>query len=255
VKSLTLVSLAAVVFVAAAIPAPAQQGAIPKTWQVNGNGYTGLLVLNQINPATNEVSGTLLGTPATGYLVGRHLVLHRYPQGSTQIWDGWILDPRLGAQGQPYYDGTLIIAGVISESKGAIDGVYPWYAVAQGQIQAPPIQPPAPPPAVTSVQQFVTSRSYQVDVFLSTVFHSTWRIQVVNGRITGTSEWTCCPGPRVDQLRGTFQGDTVVIERDCSGQNWSGSCTQVFTGRLVNGRIEGTCQGTGIPTPHKWVMY
>ena len=116
-------------------------------------------------------------------------------------------------------------------------------------------QPPVQPPAATSVQQFVTGGSYQVDVFLSTVFHSTWNIQVVNGRITGTSEWTCCPGPRVDQLRGHFQGDTVVIERDCSGQNWSGACTQVYTGRLVNGRIEGTCQGTGIPTPRKWVMY
>jgi hypothetical protein len=69
--------------------------------------------------------------------------LHRFPQGSTQIWDGWILDRERGAQGQAYYDGTLIIAGLISEDKGSIDGVYPWYAVAQLPAQPPP---PSPPP-------------------------------------------------------------------------------------------------------------
>ena len=113
---------------------------------------------------------------------------------------------------------------------------------------------PAPPPPTTSVQQFVTSGSHQVDVFLSTVYHSTWTIQVVNGRITGSSEWTCCPGRRVDPIRGHFEGDTVVFERDCSGQNWSGACTQVYKGRLNNGRIEGTCTGTGIARPGTWVL-
>ena len=66
----------------------AQSAALPTTWQVNGNGYTGLLVLGKTDANTNEVSGTLLGTPVKGYLVGRHLVLHRYPQGKAQIWDG-----------------------------------------------------------------------------------------------------------------------------------------------------------------------
>jgi hypothetical protein len=141
----TIFSLVFILFAAAGLPSgySAQAAQIPTTWQVNGNGYTGILVLNRIDAATSEVSGTLLGTPVRGYLVGRHLVLHRYPQGRTQIWDGWILDPKLGAHGQPYYNGTLIIAGLISEDKSPVDGVYPWYAVAQAVKPAPP--PPQPP--------------------------------------------------------------------------------------------------------------
>jgi len=81
-----------VVAVALFTPCLAQSAVLPTTWQVNGNGYTGILVISRFNAATNEVSGTLLGKPVRGYLVGRHLVLHRYPQGRTQIWDGWILD-------------------------------------------------------------------------------------------------------------------------------------------------------------------
>lgn len=118
---------------------------IPTTWTVNGNGYTGLLVIQSVDPTTHEVRATLLGTPATGFLVDRHLVLHRYPQGNMQIWDGWILDPGLSAPGLQSYDGTPILSGTISQG-GADDGLFPWYAVAQSAAG-----PPTGPPAGTSV--------------------------------------------------------------------------------------------------------
>ena len=103
----------------------------PTSWQVNCNGYVGLLEYT-VDPNTNKVSGKLLNTPAEGYLVDRHLVLHRYPQGKTQIWDGWIMDQSLGAHGEPYYNDQWIIAGTGSQSIGQIDGVYPWYGTASG---------------------------------------------------------------------------------------------------------------------------
>lgn len=102
--------------------------ALPTTWWVNGNGYTGLLVYT-LNPQTQRISGTLLGTPVEGYLVGRHLVLHRHPAGNTQLWEGWILDRTLGSA-IPSYSGDFIIAGTISVNG---DQVYPWFGIEQGK--------------------------------------------------------------------------------------------------------------------------
>lgn len=96
-------------------------------WQVNGNGYTGLLVYN-VNAQTMRVNGLLLGTPVEGYKVGRHLVLHRYPQGKSQIWEGWELDSSLGAPNLPSYSQTRFMAGTISEHK-ARNSLSPWYAL------------------------------------------------------------------------------------------------------------------------------
>ena len=108
----------------------------PTNWQVNCNGYTGLLIY-QVDPTTYKVNGILLGTPVEGFLVGRHLQLHRAPKG-TQLYDGWIIDHRLGAHGQPYYNQQYFIAGTVSEYQaGAVDGIYPWYGVAvTGGIQS-----------------------------------------------------------------------------------------------------------------------
>ncbi len=105
------------------------QAAPPARWHVNGNGYVGLLVY-KFNPADMSLSGTLLGTPCRGFMVGRRLVLHRKPKG-TQIWEGWIMDPGLGAPGQPYYRGGYFIAGTISEGR-ANNSLYPWYGVPAG---------------------------------------------------------------------------------------------------------------------------
>ncbi len=106
----------------------------PTKWQVNGNGYVGILTYT-VDPNTFQVRGTLLGTPCEGVLVGRRLILHRMPRGS-QIWEGWIMEPRLGAPGQPYYKGQYFIAGTISENNAG-NSLYPWYGVPLGSGPPP----------------------------------------------------------------------------------------------------------------------
>ncbi len=102
------------------------QSNYPTKWEVNCNGYVGILEYT-IDPNTDKVNGSLLGTPVEGFIVDRHLVLHRFPKGRTQIWDGWIIDKTIGAVGQPYYEDKFIIAGTGSQSLGSIDGVFPWF--------------------------------------------------------------------------------------------------------------------------------
>lgn len=105
------------------------QESYPTRWEVNSNGYTGWLIY-QVDPATGRVKGTLLGTPVEGVLVGRHLQLHLTPGGS-QLYDGWIMDRRLGAKGLKSYDSHYFLAGTVSEfAQGSVDGVYPWYGLA-----------------------------------------------------------------------------------------------------------------------------
>ena len=101
----------------------------PTSWEVNCNGYVGQLKYT-VDPNTDKVTGTLLGTAVEGFIVDRHLVLHRFPKGRTQIWDGWIIDRTLGAKGEPYYKEDYFLAGTGSQSLGKIDGVYPWYGTA-----------------------------------------------------------------------------------------------------------------------------
>jgi hypothetical protein len=105
------------------------QSDYPTKWQVNCNGYIGVLEYT-VDKNTDKVQGTLLGTNVEGFIVDRHLILHRFPEGRTQIWDGWIMDKSLGASGKPYYEDRYIIAGTGSQSIGAIDGVFPWFGTA-----------------------------------------------------------------------------------------------------------------------------
>ena len=74
------------------------QTSYPTKWEVNCNGYIGILDYT-VDLSTDKITGTLLGTKVEGYIVDRHLILHRYPEGRTQIWDGWIMDRTLGAPG------------------------------------------------------------------------------------------------------------------------------------------------------------
>jgi hypothetical protein len=135
------VSLTWIVFLAlvCGMNAVNAQTAFPTQWWVNGNGYTGLLIY-KVNPGTQRVSGTLLGTPVEGYLIGRHLILHRFPKGNTQIWEGWIMDKSLGAD-IPSYNWDYIVAGSISIEG---DRVTPWFGVESGKTAGVP-QPASGP--------------------------------------------------------------------------------------------------------------
>ncbi len=68
-----------------------------------------------------------------------------------------------------------------------------------------------------------------------------WVLKVSGGSITGTSYWSCCPGPRVDALTGSTGGGRVTITRDCSGQGQTSCVKQVYTGMIAaDGSVRGT---------------
>ncbi|MCB1439602.1 MAG: sel1 repeat family protein [Nitratireductor sp.] len=93
----------------------------------------------------------------------------------------------------------------------------------------------------------LASGRYRVDTSVNGAsYPSEWSLIIDNGRITGTSEWSCCPGPRIDPLAGFVSGNKVMIERDCSGQGHVGPCKQTYDGSIMNGRLEGTFTGTGV---------
>ena len=99
---------------------------------------------------------------------------------------------------------------------------------------------------------YLLSGTYQVE---QGRYKSTWKLRVSNGRISGTSEWDCCPGHRIDAVRGTLSGNSVVLERDCSGEGWNGSCRQTYRGKIKGDRITGPCTGTGLTAGDTWVLY
>src|SRR5262245_11072964 len=80
-------------------------------------------------------------------------------------------------------------------------------------------------------------------------YSSLWHLQVVGSRITGTSDWDCCPGQRVDKLAGTVTGEgadlRVSITRVCTGYGQPGPCQQVYLGAPHATRLEGSWSGTG----------
>lgn len=83
-------------------------------------------------------------------------------------------------------------------------------------------------------------------------FKSMWTLTVRGNVITGTSSWTCCPGNRTDPLTGRIVGGTVEITRTCTGQGFTGPCTQVYRGTRSGNTISGTWTGTSGPGP--WTM-
>lgn len=108
---------------------------------------------------------------------------------------------------------------------------------------------------VADLAELLVSGTYHVSTpCMGVTYQSVWRLNVTGGRISGKSEWTCCPGPRIDPMKGRISGDTVVIERDCTGQGQKGPCHQVYTGKLNGDVIEGsfTLNGKIIGS---WTLY
>lgn len=90
----------------------------------------------------------------------------------------------------------------------------------------------------------LVSGVYQVDANnRGTVHRSTWTLEVSGNKISGSSEWQCCPGKRVDPLEGQIDGESVTIVRDCRGQGITVECRQIYSGKIGNGVIQGTFSG------------
>ncbi|MBW2732261.1 MAG: hypothetical protein JRH20_07685 [Deltaproteobacteria bacterium] len=115
------------------VPSTAGAQSVPTSWWVNANGFVGPLSFT-VDPRTHRVRGTLHGTKIEGTLVGRHLVVHRYPHHKNQIWQGWIMDRRVRGQGAGYR-GDFIMAGTFSVNG---EKVLPFFAVEQGKTAGIP---------------------------------------------------------------------------------------------------------------------
>ncbi len=109
-----------------------------------------------------------------------------------------------------------------------------------------------PPPTATLI---LGSGSYRVDTWASGLYPSVWKLNVSSGRISGMSEWGCCPGPRNDPLSGRIDGNTVTITRDCTGQGNSGPCSQEYTGKLNGNVIEGSFTHNERKNIGTWKLY
>jgi len=72
---------------------------------------------------------------------------------------------------------------------------------------------------------------------------STWTLRSNNGTLSGTSKWSCCPGPRVDALKGSVRHNQLTLERECGGNGQPAGCIQVYMATM-DGSITGTWSGS-----------
>jgi hypothetical protein len=87
----------------------------------------------------------------------------------------------------------------------------------------------------------IVSGDYEVTVTTAGgTFTSTWHLKVSGSKVTGTSDWTCCPGVRHDPLSGTVRGGKIAIERNCSLQGQRACVRQVY-----DGEVHGTPSAAG----------
>lgn len=126
------------------------------------------------------------------------------------------------------------------------------------------LPPPTSTQPTTTVSTTTTSTqpnalisgTYKVENTNSgTTYVSTWTLEVSGNQITGTSDWPCCPGRRLDPLRGSVAGNRVTIARDCRGQGYVGECRQEFVGTIVSGVVQGKASGTGAAPNNVWTLY
>jgi len=100
-----------------------------------------------------------------------------------------------------------------------------------------------------------TSGVYRVDVRTGNrMYSSTWTLTGNNSTVHGESQWTCCPGPRLDPMIGTFKGDTLSLERDCRGQGYNQPCKQIYTGTIKDNHIEGVFTHNGAYAG-TWILF
>jgi len=70
----------------------------------------------------------------------------------------------------------------------------------------------------------LVSGKYDVD---ANGYASTFTITVTASTFSGSSQWTCCPGPRTDPIvQGVVQNGKISFIRDCTGQGYPGECRQ-----------------------------
>ena len=89
----------------------------------------------------------------------------------------------------------------------------------------------------------LVSGKYDVD---ANGYASTFTITVTGSTFSGSSQWTCCPGPRTDPIvQGVVQNGKISFIRDCTGQGYPGECKQAYSGSIMQDGAAGRWSGTG----------
>jgi uncharacterized caspase-like protein len=89
----------------------------------------------------------------------------------------------------------------------------------------------------------LASGKYDVD---SNGYASTFTITVTGSTFSGSSQWTCCPGPRTDPIvQGSVANGKISFIRDCTGQGYPGECKQAYSGSIMDSGAAGRWSGTG----------
>jgi hypothetical protein len=92
-------------------------------------------------------------------------------------------------------------------------------------------------------RSLLASGSYDV---VASGYQSTFNLTVNGASFSGSSKWTCCPGPRIDPiLNGNIQNGKIIFIRDCTGQGYPGECKQTYTGTVSDAGASGQWAGTG----------
>jgi hypothetical protein len=99
---------------------------------------------------------------------------------------------------------------------------------------------PAPPRAESS---FLVSGKYDVT---ASGIASDFTITVNGASFSGSSKWSCCPGPRTDPIvNGQVQNGRITFTRICDGQGQVGACRQSYAGSITANGASGEWSGTG----------
>ncbi len=99
------------------------------------------------------------------------------------------------------------------------------------------------PRQIQSERSPLASGRYDVD---ASGYASTFTLTVTGSTFSGSSKWTCCPGPRTDPIiQGAVQNGRISFVRDCTGQGYPGECKQVYTGSITEDGAAGRWSGTG----------
>ena len=73
---------------------------------------------------------------------------------------------------------------------------------------------------------------------------ATWQVGSEGDNLFGVSQWSCCPGFRVDRLTGVIEGGRVELTRHIVKQGGS-SGSQLYVGNVSGNSISGTWSGLG----------
>jgi Caspase domain len=80
---------------------------------------------------------------------------------------------------------------------------------------------------------------------VASCYASTFTITATGPTFSGSSQWTCCPGPRLDPIRGSVQNGKITFIHDCNGQGSLIECKQTYVGSMMDDGASGQWSGTG----------